>query len=79
MANIAAHEAKAKFSEILRRVEKGERIVITKHGVPTAVLSPISSEKRRDIKEVISDIEAFSKRHSLGGLSIRELIEEGRM
>jgi len=78
MNRVGAYEAKAKFSELLRRVEKGERFVITKHGVPVAVLEPISS-RRRDIKEVIEAIKDFRRRHTLGGLKIKDLIEEGRM
>ncbi len=78
MERVGAYEAKVKFSELLRRVEKGERFVITKHGVPVAVLEPVSP-RRRDVKKVIADIEEFAQRHSLGGLKIKDLIEEGRM
>ncbi|MGY4707503.1 type II toxin-antitoxin system Phd/YefM family antitoxin [Candidatus Bipolaricaulota sp. J31] len=78
MTRIGAYEAKVKFSELLRRVEKGERFVITKHGVPVAVLEPVSP-RRRDVKEVIAKIEEFARGHSLGGLKIKDLIEEGRM
>jgi prevent-host-death family protein len=79
MERVGAYEAKVKFSELLRRVEKGERFVITKHGVPVAVLEPISPRRRRDVKEVIAEIEEFARSHSLGGLKIKDLIEEGRM
>jgi antitoxin component of MazEF toxin-antitoxin module len=33
---------------------------------------------RRDAEEAAAEIVADSRRHSLGGLSIRELLEEGR-
>ena len=59
-------------------MEKGERFVITKHGVPVAVLEPVSP-RRRDVEKVIADIEEFAQRHSLRGLKIKDLIEEGRM
>ncbi|RLE33337.1 type II toxin-antitoxin system prevent-host-death family antitoxin [Candidatus Acetothermia bacterium] len=78
MERVGAYEAKVKFSELLRRVEKGERFVITKHGVPVAVLEPVSP-RRRDVEKVIADIEEFAQRHSLRGLKIKDLIEEGRM
>tara|TARA_A100001037_G_scaffold161673_1_gene145509 strand:- start:569 stop:841 length:273 start_codon:yes stop_codon:yes gene_type:complete len=39
MVNIA--EAKAKFSEIARRVENGERIVICKNNKPFAQMTPL--------------------------------------
>ncbi len=79
MPEIGAYEAKTRFSEILRRVEKGERFVITRHGRPVAVLEPVSPARRRDVKEVIRDILEFGQKHSLGGLKIKDLIEEGRM
>ncbi|MBC7098874.1 type II toxin-antitoxin system prevent-host-death family antitoxin [Candidatus Bipolaricaulota bacterium] len=78
MPEIGAYEAKVKFSELLRRVEKGERFVITRHGRPVALLEPVSP-RPRNVKEVIEAIKEFRKGHSLGGLKIKELIEEGRM
>ncbi len=78
MTRIGAYEAKVKFSEILRRVEKGERFVITRHGMPVAVLEP-ASPSRKNVREVIAKIEEFACGHSLGGLKIKDLIEEGRM
>ena len=35
------HEAKTHLSELLKRVMRGEKIVIAKSGKPVAVLSPI--------------------------------------
>jgi prevent-host-death family protein len=32
MAEIGAYDAKSRLSELLERVEKGERFVITRHG-----------------------------------------------
>jgi len=79
MPEIGAYEAKVKFSELLRRVEKGERFVITRHGVPVAVLEPVSPRRKRPVDEVIRDILEFGRKHSLGGLKIKDLIQEGRM
>ncbi|GMU67437.1 MAG: hypothetical protein AMXMBFR36_37110 [Acidobacteriota bacterium] len=39
-AEFAVHEAKVRFSELLRRVRRGERVVITWHGKPIAELRP---------------------------------------
>ncbi|MEM3433967.1 MAG: type II toxin-antitoxin system prevent-host-death family antitoxin [Candidatus Methanomethyliaceae archaeon] len=77
MPEIGAYEAKAKFSELLRRVQRGERFVITKHGVPVAMLQPVS--QRRDIQELIRNIEEFACKQTLGGIRVKDLIEEGRM
>ena len=39
MANYGVAEAKNKFTQLLERVQDGERITITKHGKPIAELS----------------------------------------
>lgn len=78
METVGAYEAKTHLSKLLERVLKGERITITKHGVPVAVLQSPDSEKTFDIKSVIAELRNLRSKHSLGGLSIREMIEEGR-
>ena len=76
MVEIGAYEAKTKWSELLDRVSKGERIAITKHGVRVAVVSPPTDKS--DVSDVIAKIRELQKRNTLDGLSIREMIEEGR-
>lgn len=78
MDSVGAYEAKTQLSHLLERVLKGERIVITKHGVPVAVLQPADSEKSVDLKTVISEIIGLRREHSLNGHPIKYLIEEGR-
>jgi prevent-host-death family protein len=74
-----AYDAKTHFSDLLNRVAKGETITITKHGVPVAKLVPIESEATKpNVKEVIEQLRKFREGHKLDGLSIRELIDEGR-
>jgi prevent-host-death family protein len=75
---VGAYEAKTNLPELLRRVEKGERITITRHGHPVAELVPASDERRRRVAESITKLQEFSKGHKLDGMTIRQLIEEGR-
>lgn len=75
---VGAYEAKTHLPELLRRVEKGERITITKHGHPVAELIPASDERRRRVSEAIAGLKEFSKGRKLDGITIKELIEEGR-
>jgi prevent-host-death family protein len=75
---VGAYEAKTQLSKILERVMKGERITITKHGVPVAILQPPDAGRSGDTKSVITEILKFRKKHSLKGHPIRDLIEEGR-
>ncbi len=78
METFGAYQAKTHLSKLLERVIKGERFTITKHGVPVAVLQPAESVKRADPKLIISQLRKFRDKHILKGLSIREMIEEGR-
>jgi prevent-host-death family protein len=76
---IGAYEAKTHFSELLEKVESGEEITITRHGTPVAKLVPVkkeltTAERRAAIERWIER----SKGLSLGGLKIRDLINEGR-
>jgi prevent-host-death family protein len=78
METVGAYEAKTHLSNLLERVIQGESITITKHGVPVAVLQPPKTERKRIPAEVISEVREFRTEYSLKGLSIREMIEEGR-
>uniref|UniRef100_A0A7C1JI96 Antitoxin n=1 Tax=Caldilinea aerophila TaxID=133453 RepID=A0A7C1JI96_9CHLR len=77
MPSIGAYEAKTHFSELLQRVRRGERITITHHGVPVAVLVPVESASAQPVHEVIAAMKAFRRGRSLG-FPLKELIEEGR-
>ena len=78
MTTFGAYEAKTRFSELIRRVSRGEQIVITHHGVPVAVLAPVEPASTQSPREVIASIKALREGRSLGVLSIRDLIAEGR-
>jgi prevent-host-death family protein len=78
MESVGAYEAKTHLPKLLARVAKGERITITKHGVPVAVLQPPDAGRTEDPKKVIGQIKAFRKKHKLGSASLRRMIEEGR-
>ena len=78
MHTVGAFEAKTHLSKLLARVAQGERITIEKHGVPVAVLHPPPSPKRQPAGKVIAQLKEFRAKHRLGGLSIRELLDEGR-
>ena len=78
MAEVGAYEAKTHLARLLERVAKGERITITRHGVPIAELIPASPTRERPLKETIEALREFRKGRTLDGLSLRDLIEEGR-
>ena len=78
METIGAYEAKTHLPKLLERVSKGERITITKHGVPVAILQPFDPLKAIDTGSIIIELRRFREKNTLEGLSIREMIEEGR-
>lgn len=80
MKSIGAFAAKTHFSQLLSRVEKGEKIVITKHGEKIAMLVPIGNEIQNDIVvEAMEAIRSLRKGLRLGkDLTIKSMREEGR-
>ena len=78
MSEIGAFEAKTHLPRLLKRVQAGERFVITRHNRPVAELIPFRTHDTGKIRAAIDDLKAFQKTHDLGGLSVRQMIEEGR-
>lgn len=78
MTTVGAFDAKTHLNALLERVSKGEVIQITRRGVPIAQLIPINPGKGEDPRQLARDIRAARKGATLGKISIRELIDEGR-
>jgi prevent-host-death family protein len=79
MRRIGAFEAKNTLGTLLDLVEKGEEIVITRRGKPVARL--VREAGRRDVeaaRAAAARIRERAKTASLGGLKIKDLINEGR-
>jgi len=79
MDSIGAFEAKTHLAELLDRVARGEKITITRHGVPAAMLIPVE-EKQEKIthREIVEGMRALRKKVKQSKISVREMIEEGR-
>jgi len=78
MVSVGAYEAKTHLSDLLDRVANGEQFTITRHGVPIARLVPADDRSKVDVQASIQAIRELRKGNKLGGLKIRDLIEEGR-
>ena len=78
--SIGSYAAKTHLPELLERVERGERILITRRGRAVAMLVPCESRSPKDVRRVIHEFKEFSRRQgrTLGRLTIRQMIEEGR-
>jgi prevent-host-death family protein len=78
-ASFGAFEAKTHFSNLLDRVEKGDRIVITRHGREVAVLAPIAKRDTRNLPEIIERALAASKGVKWPkGMTTKDMINAGR-
>ena len=78
MKTVGAFEAKTNLNKLLKQVSKGETIRITLRGVPVAKLVPSDEGKPKDLQQAVREIREIREGAGLKGLSIRELIDEGR-
>jgi prevent-host-death family protein len=79
MTEVGAFEAKNKLSALLDRVEGGEEITITRRGRVIARLVPATHGfDRVKARQAAENIVARGKGVTLGGLKIKDLIDEGR-
>jgi prevent-host-death family protein len=79
MREIQASEAKIHLPQILDDVERGETVVITRHGRPIARIVPDVQRRQEEIDAAIAGIRAL--RRSTGRISREELLsarDEGR-
>lgn len=79
MNEVGAYQAKTHLSELLDRVEGGDRIVITRHGKPVAQLVPLPGTPDRTAREAVRELLELRVDHRLGpDLTVADLIREGR-
>lgn len=79
MHTVGVFEAKNRLTALLDEVEGGGEVIITRRGKPIARLAPIemgiNSAKARLAAE---GLRTTSKGQTLAGLSLKELISDGR-
>jgi prevent-host-death family protein len=75
---VGAFEAKTHLSEWLEKVRRGDRVVITKRGVPVAVLVPPGEIDSTHVDAVIEKIRELRERTRKPYGSVRKLRDEGR-
>jgi prevent-host-death family protein len=78
MPEVGSYEAKTHLPRLLERVARGERITITKHGVPVALLIPVSGRQTGPADEIVKQLRRFRKGRKRGSVTLRRMIEEGR-
>jgi prevent-host-death family protein len=78
MRTVGTFEAKTHLSALLEQVERGEEIVITRHGRAVARLVPVGTVSRDRLEKTVARLKSFRRGRRLGELSAKALIEEGR-
>ncbi|MEZ5727395.1 MAG: type II toxin-antitoxin system prevent-host-death family antitoxin [Burkholderiaceae bacterium] len=79
MHTVGAFEAKNKLGTLLDWVANGEEVLITRHGKAAARLIPVTENfDRAKARQAAAALLDASRGLSLGGLSIKELIDQGR-
>ena len=79
MREVGAFEARNKLGTLLDCVARGEEVVITRGGKAVARLVPADVEfDRAKAKRVVEDIIEARRGVTLGGLSLKDLVNEGR-
>ncbi len=73
MREVQASEAKTHLPQLLDEVERGETIVITRHGKPIARLVPDEDKRRAERVQAIAAIQALRRR--VGRAPIQELLD----
>lgn len=79
MREVQASDAKSHLAQLLDEVERGETIVITRHGRAIARLVPEAERRQAQIRAAIDDIKALRRcGPKMSVEEIRALINEGR-
>jgi prevent-host-death family protein len=79
MRQIQASEAKVHLAQLLDEVERGETVIITRHGHPIARLIPETDRRWADVNEAVEGIAA--RRRNAPRVTAEEILsarEEGR-
>ncbi len=80
---VGTFEIESVLGPLLDRVQLGEVIVITRHGTPVARLVPFHEATNQDTSRAAAErLRHFGEQELIRlpkGMTIRDLIEEGRM
>jgi prevent-host-death family protein len=73
MREVQASEAKTHLLRLLNEVERGETIIITRHGRAIARIVPEADRRRADFERAVQDLEVLRRRLA-GRVSLQELL-----
>ena len=72
MREVQSSQAKSHLTQLLDDVERGEVIVITRHGRPIARLVPEADQRRLEVRKAMAELQAF--RETMPRLTLDEIL-----
>jgi prevent-host-death family protein len=72
LTTVTAYEAKTHLPRLLRAAERGETVIITRHGKPVAQLGPVQQAHGFDMAEAMVSLEVLRRR--LSKIPLEELL-----
>lgn len=86
MESVTAFEAKTRFGKLLKKVERGQEVIITRHEKPVARLIPEGNRNLKAVREAVAGISEVSEqifhqnkeKPKLTAAEVKSWIEEGR-
>ena len=65
MTKVGIYDAKTQLPKLVSRVEKGEKIVITRHGKPVAELCPVDARTPHRLRDLFRRMDEFRTRQTV--------------
>lgn len=72
---IAATELKARLSELLGDVERGETIRVTRHGRTIARITPEPAVDREDVRRAVEDMRSLRASLPRTGVTLEDVLK----
>ena len=72
MREIQASEAKTNLPRILTAVERGETIIITRHGRAIARIVPEARDRKAEISKALDDLKTLGRQ--VGKITVAEIL-----
>ena len=69
---VQASEAKTHFARLLDEVERGETIIITRHGQAVARIVPEAHVRQQEIDQALEDLKELGKQ--TGTITVEEIL-----
>ena len=72
MREVQATEAKTHLPQLLTEVERGETIIITRHGRAIARIVPEAAHRKADLARTLDELKALGR--SVGKISVGDIL-----